>query len=43
MGREGLIRNATTLTEHLLLPRGCMNQVVGQTNGLTRAVSAINL
>lgn len=43
LGSEGLIRNATILTEHLLLPRGCRDRVTRQTNGLTRAVSAVNL
>lgn len=42
LGSEGLIRNATILTEHLLLPRGCRDRVTRQTNGLTRAVSAVN-
>lgn len=43
LGSEGLIRNATILTEHLLLPRGCRDRVTRQTEGLTRAVSAVNL
>lgn len=43
LGSEGLIRNATILTEHLLLPRGCRDRVTRRTNGLTRAVSAVNL